>query len=241
MTGLEIAALIAALSGTAIQYKNSTDAARRATEATQRALQRQDGLQQQAEKKAMDTAKEFTTDDRTANQAQLEQQLTEQFTQPAAEAQAINSAQSTTQGNVSEDYTAAKARSDVKRATDLHTLARLMGKTTAAGRLRSNEAIRVADSAAGIDRLGSFSRGNAAADQLAIQNAARPNANMQLLGGLLQAGGSAGLAYGGSTGTTPGVGATASTSASSAAPIAGTTTGSIGFKLSPNYQWAPIR
>jgi hypothetical protein len=232
MGALEIAALIAMLAGTAVQYKTSTDATKRANDVAMNSMLRNSDLQQQAEKKAMDTAKTFNADDRIKEQGQIEQQLTQQFAAPAAEAQAINSAQATTQGDVSKDYTAAKAKSDIQQMNSLHALAQLMGKTTAAGRLRTNEAVRVADAAGGVDRLGSFARNNAAVDDLAMRNAARPDANDQLVGGLLSAAGSAGLAYGGSARSAggTGVGATASTSGSASAPIAGSTTGSYGFQ-----------
>lgn len=193
---LAIAALIASLGGTALQYKANQDAAARADEETRKALARQDALQREAEQKALGQAQQFNTPDRQVAQQQIEQQLTQEFTQPAESAQNIHAQQATTQGNVSDDYTAAKAASDLNTLKNARALAGLFAKTTAASRLRGNEAIQVADTAAGIDRLGNFSRGQAGADQLAIENAARPDAGTQLVGGLLQAAGTAALAGG---------------------------------------------
>ncbi|CAL62402.1 Hypothetical protein HEAR2269 [Herminiimonas arsenicoxydans] len=199
MTGLEIGALIAMLAGTAIQYKSNTDAAKRAQEQTLRSLANQDGLNRKAEKKALDQAQEFNIDDRKNEQQQIEQQLAQEFIAPVDSAQAINSQVATTQGDVSNDYTNAKTASDLNVMKNARNLAGLMAKTTGAGRLRTNEAVRMADTAAGIDRLGNFARGQAGVDQLAIQNAARPNAGMQLAGGLLSGVGTMGLmgAFGG--------------------------------------------
>jgi hypothetical protein len=222
------------IGGTAVQYKAGEDARKRAKEETLRSLANQRDFQQKAEKKALGQAEEFNTDRRMTDQQAIETQLNDEFIKPVESAQQINSAVATTQGDVSGDYTRAKAQSDLNLMKNARTLAGLMAKTTAAGRLRTNEAIRMADTAAGIDRLGSFSRGQAGADQLAIQDAARPDAGMQLIGGLLQAGGGAYLASGagaakGVTGGGTGVGATASTAGTTAAPIAGSTTGGVGF------------
>lgn len=249
MTGLEIAALIALLAGTGMQYKANTDAARRRAEETQRALGRQDQLERQAEGKALENAKEFATDNRAAQQDQMAADLTEQFIKPVESAQQINATQSTTQGNVSNDYAAAKAKSSLETLKSAEALARLLGKTTAAGRLRQNEAVRMANTAAGIDRLGSFSRGNAAADELAIRNAGTPNAEMMLGGQVLTGLGTMGLASGaGSAGSVAaggsGVTGTASQSYSTAAPIgtatAGTgmtATGATRLRIPARFRW----
>jgi hypothetical protein len=226
MTGLEIAALIAMLAGSAMQYKANTDAARRQEQQTREALARQDGLQRSAEKRALTTAGEFSTDKRAADQAQIEADLTQEFVKPVESAQQINASQSTTQGNVSKDYTAAKAASSVRTMKTAEALARLLGKTTAAGRLRTNESIKVADAAADIDRLGSFSRGQAGADQIAIQAAGRPNAELMLGGSMLQAAGGATLA-GGSDGT---IGKLFGGGGGNAAGGMSATAGGLGFK-----------
>lgn len=242
MTGFEIAALVAMLAGTAMQHKASTDAAQRQEQATREALARQDEFQRMAEKKALDTADDFSADKRQADQAQIESELTQQFTKPVESAQQINAAQATTQGNVSKDYTAAKAGSDLQVMKSAEALARLLGKTTAAGRMRTNEAIKMTDAASGIDRIGNFSRGMAGADQIGIQAAGRPSAGLTLGGSLLQAGGGAALAggangtigklFGGGGGASlgTGIGGTAATSMQAGAPIA-TSTGGIGLKI----------
>lgn len=197
ISGTTIAALVAMAASAAMTYKNNVDAAKRATEQTQRALERQTELQRQAEGKAMDQAKEFNTDDRASDQQAIEAQLTEEFAKPAEAAQTINAKGATTQGDVSSDYLTTKATSDANQMKMARTLAGLLGKTTGANRLRQNEAIDMANTAANIDRLGSFSKGQAGADEIAIQNAARPNAEMGLAASLIGTAGSAGLAYSG--------------------------------------------
>ncbi len=194
---LAIAAVVAMLAGAGMQYKASQDASARQQRETLSAMARQRDLQMQAEQKAMDTAKKFAPEDRKQEQGQIEQQLTQELQAPVQSAQQINNAQSTTQGDVSNDYVAAKAASNLNQMKQAESLARLLGKTTAASRLRTNEAIKVADAAAGIDRLGSFSRGQAAADQIGINAAGRPDAGMVLGGQVLGALGAGGLAMAG--------------------------------------------
>lgn len=232
MDPVTIGALVAMVAGAGMQYKASNDAAKRQAAETRAALARQAELQKQAEAKALGQAKEFNTNDRAAAQDQIAQELTQEFIKPVESAQQINAAQSTTQGAVSNDYTTAKAKSNAETMKAAEFVARLLGKTTAAGRLRNNEAIRMADTASGIDRLGNFSRGQAGADQIAIHAAGRPDAGMQLAGGLLSAAGAAGLSgafSGAKAAGGTGVGATASTAGSVSAPIAANTTGGIGF------------
>ncbi|MBF6990936.1 hypothetical protein [Cupriavidus sp. IK-TO18] len=196
MTGMEIAAVIAMLAGAGMQYKATTDAAARQQRETLAALARQRDLQMQAEQKAMDTAEQFAPEERKQEQAQIEQQLTTDYLQPTQTAQEIHNTQSTTQGDVSNDYLAAKAASNANQMKMASSLARLLGKTTAASRLRTNEAIRVSDAAAGIDRLANFAQGTGTADRVAIGAAGRPNAGLILGGQVLGALGSAGLMAG---------------------------------------------
>lgn len=196
MTGFEIAGLIAMLAGAATQYKASTDASKRAENETLRALYRQDELDQAAEKRVMQKAQEFTPDQRKTQESEIATDLGEQYFAPVKSAQEINSAQSTTQGDVSSDYVTAKATSDARQLKMASDLARLLGKTTAARRLRTNEAIGMADTAGDIDRIGRFARGNADADDVAIRAAARPNAGMWFGGSILGSLGGAGLMQG---------------------------------------------
>lgn len=202
MDPITIAALVAMVAGAGMQYKATTDAQERQNAAIRESLARQKDLQIQAEKKATDTAQQFAPSDRKAEQAQIADQITKELVQPVSESQAIRSQQSTTQGDVSNDYTTAKAASDLNALKSAQQLAALLGKTTASNRLRMNEGVRLMDTGQAIDQLGSFSRGNQAADQIAITQAGRPDAGLQFAGSVLQGVGSAGLAGAGSAGTT---------------------------------------
>lgn len=196
MTGFEIAALVTAIAGAGMQYKAAQDAQARQNREIQASLQNQRKLQMEAEQKALSKAREFAPEDRAKNQQQIAEQITEELIAPVSESQAIRSQQQATQGTVSQDYTMAKAAADLEAMKRAETVARLLGKTTSASRLRMNEGIGLMDTGQAIDQLNSFSRGQQGADNLAIEVAGRVNPGMQLAGSLLQTAGTAGLMAG---------------------------------------------
>lgn len=198
MEPFSIAALVASVVGAGMQYKASTDAQERQQREIRAGLDSQRALQLQAEKKSTDAASKFETPKRQEEQAQIADQITADLMAPVSESQAIRSSQQTTQGNVSSDYTTAKAASDLNAIKSAQNLARMMGKTSSANRLRMNEGIRLMDTGQDIDRLANFSSGQAGADGVAIQQAGMVNPGQVFMGSLLQAGGSAGLMSGGS-------------------------------------------
>jgi len=209
MTGFEIAALVAAIAGAGVQYKASTDAQERQRREIEASLAAQRELQIEAEKKAMGAAAEFEAPKRAAEQQQIAADIEQSLIQPVSESQAIRAEQSTTQGNVSGDYTTAKAASELETIKQAEQLARLLGKTTSASRLRMNEGIRLMDTGQDVDRLASFSRGRAGADNIAIQQAGNLDPGQVLLGSVLQAAGTAGLMSGAGAASKAGAGKTA--------------------------------
>lgn len=209
MDPFSIAALLAAVVGAGVQYKAQSDAAERQQREIAASLLKQDEYSRKAEKKALDTAQTYSPGKRMAEQDQLATEIEQSLIQPVAESQAIRNQQTTTQGDVSQDYTAAKARSELETMKQAEGLARLLGKTSSANRLRLNEGVRLMDAGMDVDRLGNFARGQYGADQIAIQQAGNPNAGQMFLGSVLQGLGSAGMAYGGSMGTAAGAGSAA--------------------------------
>jgi hypothetical protein len=197
MDPITIAALVAMVAGAGIQYKASSDAQERQRREIEASLSAQRELQMEAEKKAMGAAAEFETPKRAAEQQQLAADIEQSLIQPVSESQAIRAQQQTTQGDVSGDYTTAKAKSDLETVKQAEQLARLLGKTTSAGRLRMNEGIRLMDTGQEVDQLAGFSRGRAGADNIAIQQAGQVSPGSVLAGQLLMAAGSAGLMSGG--------------------------------------------
>ena len=220
MDPFSIAALIATVAGGAMQYNASREAKQRAEAETSRSLENQRRLQMQAEKKALDTAANYETPKRAAEQEQIAEQVTQELITPVSESQAIRQGQQTTQGNVSEDYLTAKAASDLNTLKQAEQMARLLGKTTSAGRLRMNEGIRLMDAGMDVDRLNNFSRGQAGADQIAINAAGQVDPGQMFLGALLQAGGTAGLTSGAGSLSASGAGLKYGTSGQQASMLA---------------------
>jgi len=212
-----VGAVVAAL-GAATQYQTQRDASKRQQRLIQENLQRQQGYQQQAEQAALARAQEFAPETRQDKQQQLEQEATQQLIRPVEQAAPAMQDQSAVQGAVSSDYTAARAKSQAAQMRDANALASILGKITGAGRLRTNEALDMAETGQFIDRLKSFSSGQNSAAQVGISRAGQPDGGAMLLGGLMQAGGTAALAgglgggAGGSawsgSGITPGAGGT---------------------------------
>lgn len=187
-----VGAVVAALGATA-QYQAERDASKRQQRQIQENLIRQQGYQQQAEQAALDRAKEFAPELRQEKQQQLEQAATEQMMKPVEQAAPAMQDQSAVQGNVSADYTAGRAKSQAEQLRNANALASILGKVTGAGRLRTNEALGMAETGQLIDRLKSFSQGSGNAAQIGINAAGQPDGGAMLAGGLMQAGGSLGM------------------------------------------------
>lgn len=204
ISGTTAASLAAMFAGAALQYKASNDAQKRTQEEIRTSLAAQKALQLKAEKRALDTAGTFETPKRAEEQAAIADQLTQELMAPVSESQNIRAGQQTTQGNVSSDYSTAKAASDVNAMKTAQSLAKMLGKSSSATRLRMNEGIRMLDAGQDIDRLAGFSRGRFKADDTAIEQAGQLDPGLVLAGKLLLDGGSAGVMSGGTAaGTSP--------------------------------------
>ena len=218
---LAIAGLIASLAGTAISYNSQQQAAKRANQASLDAMRRQQQYQRQAEQTALERAQDYRTENRQDEQEAIRQELEQDYSRPALAAQEINANAATTQGDVSGDYRAAKAKSDANVESLAKTFANLMARTNAAKQLSLNEGYRNADAASTIGRLQNFSQGQNVVDQMKIQEAANSGAAGNFLGQVLGAVGSAGMMYG----------AGLPSSAPSAAQMAGLSSTMEGVKL----------
>lgn len=194
MEPLSIAAIVALVASAAVQYQSQIDTQERQQNAIRNALDAQEQLQKEAETKAMKTAETFNPLDRMKEQAALETQITDNLIAPVSESQVNRAQNATANGDVSEDYNAAKAKSDVNTMKSAEALARLLGKTTASNRLRMNEGIRLMDTGMAIDQLNNFSRGQQGASKIAIDVAGNEDPGMVLASDALGILGTAGLA-----------------------------------------------
>lgn len=190
-------AVIATVAGAAVNQKAAQDAQRRQNEEIRRSLENQRRYQLEAEQKALTTAKSFDMAGRAKTQENIAQEIEASLLSPVSESQAIRSEQQATKGDVSTDYATAKTASDIETAKQAQKLAKLLGKTTSAGRLRMDESFRMLDAGQDIDRIANFARGTAGADNIAIEQAGRVNPKMVFLGSLLSTAGQAGMIYSG--------------------------------------------
>lgn len=200
MTGLEIAALVAMFAGAAQQYQASQEAQQRQQQAIANSLDAQDSLQRKAEQTALNAAKPFDPNERLKQQSTISDNITSGLMAPVSESQQIRSENAGVQGNVSGDYSAAKATADLNTLKTAESMARLLGKTTSSNRLRMNEGVGLMNAGQQIDQLHNFSNGQKAADSIAIQQAGLIDPTKVFIGNILQAAGSAGMMYGGGAG-----------------------------------------
>lgn len=190
---LLVASIVTMVAGAAMQAKAASDAARRQRQATEDAMRRQNDFQRQAEERTLKQAEEYKSENRQEKQDELTEGLTQMFYQPVATAQDANNIKTTTAGNVSSDYQAAKAKSNASQQKMAQELAGLFGQQRSANRLRQNEGIGMADAASDIARLGNFAGGQYAVDKMKIDEAGRPNAGLNILGGVATSVGAAGV------------------------------------------------
>jgi hypothetical protein len=197
MDPFSIAAIVAMLGGTAMQMKASSDAHKRQQQAMAESQRRQREFQMQAQQRAREASDSFDPNTRQQAQDQIAQQTEQQLIKPVAETQAANDINSRTTGDVSNDYDAAKAASNLTQMKNAESLARLLGKTTSATRLRQGEAIDMGNAASDINRINGFAKRQADADQLGIASAGVPNGWLNLGGQLLAGAGQVGMESGG--------------------------------------------
>ncbi|MBC2768557.1 hypothetical protein [Pusillimonas minor] len=193
MDPFTIAGLVAAIGGAFIQNQAQQSAAARQQRAIQDSLARQQELQRQAEQAALRKANEFSPDDRLEKQKAIEQQLTTEMLAPVQENAAVRAEAPSVQGDVSEDYSTARASSMAQQAKTAEALARIFGKIGSATQLRQNEAVGLGDTANQIGMLRNFSQGQQAADQAGIQAAGTPSGGAMLAGSILQGVGQVGM------------------------------------------------
>ena len=195
MWGAIIGAIIAAM-GSYMQYNAQKKAANKVANENLRAMQ----ARNQREKDTVDAVKNRSRDYSAANQeaeqADIQQKLEQDYYQPAMEAQAINQAASTTQGDVSSDYTAAKEAANADVLQKNADFANILSRINAAKDWRMNEGFRIGDLATDVGLMGNFQRGDDAVSQMKMQAAANSGAGQALLGQLMQIGGTTAMSYG---------------------------------------------
>lgn len=193
---LAIAGLIATVIGTAMQMQQAQQNAKAVRRASEAAARRQLEHSDQAAQTAAKRAQEMKTETRQEEQKEIEQDLQQQFYQPTAENLERTMEEVATQGNVSSDYEAAKAKANAARMEDTENLSNLLAKQLSAGRLRQYEGFKNADTASQIGMIQNFAQGDQRVGEGKIAQAANNVGTLGTLGSLASGLGSMGMMMG---------------------------------------------
>ena len=136
----------------------------------------------------MEEAEKFDPEARKAEQGQVEQGIMASLT--AALNSGGSAAENTNEGNVSQDFTTARARATADRQREGIDMARLMAKMRAPNQQRLDESLRLGDLSSRLQENASNAESYLRAGE-ADAAGVRPNALLQLIGGGLQAYGTA--------------------------------------------------
>jgi hypothetical protein len=176
-----------------MSYYSQNSALKRQQQQAGEMRQRQLNAQNQATNVASRKAAEFDPNTRREQQQDIQQEMTGELEKQVAPqmvtAQGVQVGQTIPGGTA--DYTAAKAREQVKTTESLRALASLMGRIGSASELRKKEAVGFGDAAGQIGRIQSGAGNMAGIDALGVEAAGQPNAGMELASAALRA-------YGGS-------------------------------------------
>ena len=171
MTGLEIGAIIAAVAGAAMQqYANYS-----ANKAAQAKLN--DAMYQLNDdgKKINDVIAEATKDmdagKRYEQQQEIAKNVSDDLKSNVAESQALRNESQAVQGNVSNDYAAARQAANEKTMATSNAFADLVGKIRSAAQLRQNEGINLTRAGQKVDQLARDARGNWQVGQVRVNDA----------------------------------------------------------------------
>lgn len=181
---------------------------------------------------------EYESGKRVQNQAEEADRISSDIKSDVAESQAIRDSQQETQGNVSNDYTQARATAQQKTVDNANAFADLIGKIRSANTLRLNEGYKLNRYGENIGQLAKNARGNYAVGQAEAQQALHSKDTLKTWGQVIQAIGAAASMYGavaaapaaaaGASGSAAGTGITAA--GNGAAGLSATGAGASGLQ-----------
>ena len=191
MTGLEIGAIIAAVAGAAMQqYANYS-----ANKAAQAKLN--DAMYQLNDdgKKINDVIAEATKDmdagKRYEQQQEIAKNVSDDLKSNVAESQALRNESQAVQGNVSNDYAAARQAANEKTMATSNAFADLVGKIRSAAQLRQNEGINLTRAGQKVDQIAREARGNWQVGQVRVNDALHSKDGLKAAGQIVSALGAA--------------------------------------------------
>ena len=211
MTGLEIAAIIAMVAGTAMQQYAQYSANKAAQKQLNDAMYQLDKDGKKINDVIDDAAQEFDANNRYTQQQDIAKNVSDEIKSNVAESQALRDESQAVQGNVSNDYVTARELAKEKTAAASSAFADLVGKIRSAAQLRQNENIGLMKTGQQVDSLARNARGNWQVGQVKVNDALHSKDGLKSAGQLVSALGAAmsmGAGFAGNAAQTAGNAAT---------------------------------
>ncbi|MGI9305770.1 MAG: hypothetical protein ACR2P5_00535 [Gammaproteobacteria bacterium] len=183
-----IVPIITAALGTGVQVAAQSSANRRQREAIAASVAGQRQRQGEIDTAVQEQVRALGPDARQERQETAGDQIQTRLSDALSSAQATGPSRvgPSVQGRVSADATARAGAASQRQAVDANALIRLLSTVNAPFRAREQEGFDAADLNSRIALLSNFARGQAGADQLAIQQAGQPNPFLTNTGAFLR-------------------------------------------------------
>lgn len=191
MTGLEIAAIIAMVAGTAMQQYSQYSANKAAQKQLNAAMYQLDKDGKKITDVIDESAQDFEHDKRAAQQQELAQKVSDEIKGNVAESQALRNESQAVQGNVSNDYLTAREAANDKTMAASNAFADLVGKIRSAAQLRQNEGIGLMKTGQKVDQFARDARGNWQVGQARVNDALHSKDGLKAAGQIVSALGAA--------------------------------------------------
>ena len=201
------AAIIAAIVSAAAQYYGNEQQARAVNKATNDAMLNQGKYSEKIQEMAAQRAQQYDTDTRKEQQDALTQELTDAYIKQPTSAVDIANSATTTQGDISGDYTKAKEASNQRVKDSIETFGNLLAKVNGAKTLRQQENWANADLANQVGVQQALMRSQNTLDNYKIQQAQNKGSGWNTFGQLAGLAGTA-LSLGSTAGLLGSTGAT---------------------------------
>ena len=191
MTGLEIAAIIAMVAGTAMQQYASYSANKAAQKQLNEAMYQLNDDGKKINDVINEAAQDFEHDKRYTQQQEMAKDVADEIKGNVAESQALRDESQAVQGNVSNDYLTARQAAQERTALASNAFADLVGKIRSAAQLRQNEGFGLMKAGQKVDQFARDARGNWQVGQARVNDAMHSKDGLKAAGQIVSALGAA--------------------------------------------------
>ena len=204
MDPLSIAAIIAMVAGSAMQQYANYSANKAAQKQLNEAMYQLNDDGKKINSVIDEAAQEFDNSKRQAQQQEIAKNVSDDIKSNVAESQALRNESQAVQGNVSNDFAAARQAANEKTMATSNAFADLVGKIRSAAQLRQNEGIGLMKAGQQVDQLARNARGNWQVGQVRVNDALHSKDGLKSAGQIVSALGAAMGAGAGFAGTSSG-------------------------------------